>query len=86
MDAKERAAEIAATISSPGWVHIQAIMDEMADEAKEQVFSLMTSKPEALTGRKALITAGALRFVRDFKESISDAVRPLAPTRIGRVE
>jgi hypothetical protein len=80
------AEEVMDTMATPGWAHIESILEQMETDSKEGLFAQMTSRPESLTGRKALIMAGGLRFVRDFREAISDAVRPLAPTRIGRAQ
>lgn len=86
MDPKARAERILGTMETPGWLDVLALMDEQTNEAKEELFETMVRRPDQITGKKANQLAGRVRGLQDLKESLLDAVKPLAPTRIGRAE
>jgi len=75
----ERAMRIQATINTPGWADIAALLDSQAQESREEVFHIMSASPEKLTGKAAIRLASRARALMDFKESISDELKVLEP-------
>lgn len=81
MSAVEAAAEIQSTLNSPGWRHIEAMLDEQAQEPKDELYEIMSRKPDTLTGKGAIRLASRASALKDFKESVYSRLKILIPTR-----
>ena len=77
----EEAVQIQATMETPGWAHIMAMLDEQATEPKDELYEIMSRKPDTLTGKSAIRLASRCAALKDFKESIFDKLKILIPTR-----
>ncbi len=84
MSQRERSEQLAAAMEHPGWSVAMSMLQEQATEAKEELWALMASKPDELTGKKALKLAIRAKALFDFRESLIDEVKILLPqTRKG---
>jgi len=77
----QEAAEIQATLQTPGWQHIEAMLIEQASEPKDELWEIMSRKPDTLTGKSAIRLASRSAALNDFKESVYDRLKILVPTR-----
>ena len=75
----EKALRIQATVNTPGWADILGLMEYQSDDAKEEVFHLLTSSPEMLTEKTAVRLASRVKTLEDLKEAISDELKILVP-------
>lgn len=82
-DQLEAAKEIQATLQTPGWKHIEAILDEQILEPKESLFHIMAHKADTLTGKKAISLAARASGLSAFKEEVYSRLKILTPTRKG---
>ena len=80
MSQVDRAHRIQATMMTPGWQDILAMIDEQMLAPKERLYEILASKPEALTGRIAIGLAARSAALRDLKESLEDELKILIPT------
>ncbi len=80
MSARDEAAEIQATMQTPGWKHIEAMLDEQAQEPQVELFIIMSKRPDMLTGKSAMRLAARCAALKDFKESVYSRLTILNPT------
>lgn len=78
MTPHQEASEIAETLASPGWAHIKALFDEHIATPKDELFEIMCSRPETITGKSAFMRAGRARGCADLLEAINDKLKILA--------
>lgn len=58
------------TASTQGWGDIMSLLDEQITDKKEMLFRIAATKPDSLTGRKAVsMAAGAMALI-EFKDSL----------------
>ncbi len=81
MSAHDEAAEIQATMHSPGWRYIEAMLDEQAREPQDELFQIMSKRPDTLTGKSAMRLAAKCAALKDFKESVYGRLSILLPNR-----
>lgn len=60
------------------------ILDEMAQEPKDELWEIMSRKPDTLTGKSAIKLAVRSKALRDFKETVDDTILSLNPQGQGR--
>jgi len=75
----DRARRIQATLSTPGWLDILTLLDEMCAEAQGEVLHMMSVTPDKLTGKGAIRLASRARALRDFKDLVIDELKVLEP-------
>lgn len=80
----DKAQRIYDTMHTPGWPDIEAILDEMSGGPKEELWDIMSRKPDTLTGRTAIAKANRSRGLSDFKEELYALVGPLNPKGQGK--
>jgi hypothetical protein len=71
----ETALRIYSTMTTQGWGDIMA---------KDSLYAQMVARPETVTGRKALIMAGGIRALNDFRDSLQDVVKRVVPNPVGK--
>ncbi len=81
MTTTQKASEMQTTMTTPGWRHIEAMFAEHIALPKDELFEIMVSKPESVTGRAALVRAGRAKGCADLLEAIKDELKILIPTR-----
>lgn len=81
---QDQAQRIQATINTPGWLDIVRLLDEMAASSKDDLFEIMTKRPEKLTGRIAIAKANRADALIEFKEELYALVAPLNPKGQGK--
>ena len=69
---------------SRGGQVLRQILAEQASLPKDELWEIMASKPELLTGGGAIKLAVRSKALTDFQESIEDELRPLNPTGQGK--
>ena len=71
-----RANRIKDTMTSPGWLFdIEPIIQELAKDDLEKLVSMIDSRPDELTGKKAIRLASHRRGLLDLLERLDDEVR-----------
>lgn len=60
------------------------LLDEMARSPKDELFEMMTRKPESLTGRIAIAKANRAKALIEFKEELYALAGPLNPKGQGK--
>lgn len=81
----DRAARIQATVNTPGWSDISDLVNELIRGAKDEVFQILKSRPESMTGRTAIRMSSRAGALEDLLESIEDEIKILQPqTHRGR--
>ncbi len=71
-----RAIRIKDTMSSPGWVFdVEPILRELAQDDLEKLVTMIDSRPDELTGKKAIRLASHRRGLLDLLEKLNDEVR-----------
>lgn len=83
MNAQREAAEIQETLNTPGWAHINALFSEHISTPKDELFEIMCTRPETITGKSAYMRAGRARGCADLLEAIHDKLKILAQPRRG---
>jgi len=71
------------TAQTEGWSDLLSILDEQILDRKESLFRIAATKPDALTGRKAVSMAAGAMALLEFKESLLGKISTL--TQRGRV-
>ena len=71
-------------LQSPGWLHIQKMIDDEISENRVELERLMSKDPDKLTGKTAIKYAVRARALSDLKEQILDSQRILQSERTGR--
>ena len=79
-----KAERVYATMSTPGWVDIIQMLDEMSKTPQDELFEIMVKKPETLTGRIAIAKANRAKGLMEFKEELYAFVAPLNPKGQGK--
>lgn len=68
-----------------GFSELMAMLKEQILEPKEKLYHLISTKPEALTGRQSIKLASTAKALENFKESLEDEIKLSNPsTRIGQ--
>lgn len=75
----DRAKRLSALMSMPGWKDIVDMIDEQAQDCAEELLTIMSRKPDTLTGKTAIKLASRRSSLLDFKESVEDEVKVLLP-------
>ena len=70
-----RGERIMQTMHTPGWLDIEAMLNEQASGPESELCEIMAKRPDTLTGKTALKYAIKARALRDFMESLKDEVR-----------
>lgn len=81
MTEQQKAVEILETLNSAGWKHIKAIFDEHIKLPKDELFEIMSARPETVTGKAAFLRAGRSKGCSDLLEEIESKPKLLIPTR-----
>lgn len=81
MNQRDKAEQIQATLQTPGWAHIEALFDEHIKLPKDELFEIMASKPESVTGKAAFMRAGRSRGCAELLEAIKGELKILLPNR-----
>jgi hypothetical protein len=68
------------SLGTAGWKDISKMLDEQAFEYREEVLEIMSSRPDTLTGKKAISLAAKAKALADFKESVYDTLKILPST------
>ena len=76
-DRATRAALIAPIVSHPAWAELEALAEETAAEHRKEVFHLMESYPDKLTGKTAIAKSNRAKGIEDFFEEVRDLVNLL---------
>ncbi len=82
----DRAKRIADTLSTPGWQDIEAIRSGMAEEYRQDLYHMISTTPDKLTGKAAVRLASKAKALEEFRESVEDELKVLAPRPKGRGE
>lgn len=83
-DLLEAAKEIQATLQTPGWKRIEAILDEQTQGPLDELRAIATSsRCEQATGKTGIRLGNRAQALIDFKESVYDTLKILTPTRKG---
>ena len=69
------------TMNTEGWPDIVAILDEMAQDARESLIEIMVRKPETLTGKTAIAKANRTKALTDFKTELYALIEPVNKQR-----
>ena len=56
-----------------------ALLDSEAKEPEDELYEIMSKKPDTLTGKTALKFAIRAKALRDFKETLLDVARKADP-------
>jgi hypothetical protein len=68
-----------------GFPELIEMLKEQISEPKDRLYSIMSSKPDTLTGKSAIKLAATAKALERFKESLEDEIRISNPsTRIGQ--
>jgi len=66
-------------LQSPGWLHIQKMIDDEIQTNRDELSELMAKNPDKLTGKTAIKYAVRARALEDLKEEIFGSQKLLAP-------
>lgn len=80
-DQINRARRIDETMRTPGWRDIAAMLNAQAKEPEDELYEIMSKKPDSLTGKTALKYAIRARALRDFMESLQDEIKLLSENK-----
>lgn len=83
MSQVDEARQIQDTLNSAGWKHIAVMFAEHIALPKDELFEIMSARPETLTGKAAFLRAGRSSGCSQLLEAIHDRVKILIPTRKG---
>ena len=64
---------------SYGGTILRRMLSEQAQEPKDELWAIMASKPDTLTGKSALKLAMRSKALHQFAESVQDEVKLLNP-------
>lgn len=81
MSHREDAEALQYVLSHRGGQVLMAMLDEQIMEPKHEFYEKMASNPESMIGKKGIKLSAKAKALEDFKESITDLVKTLAPTR-----
>ena len=70
-----RARRIAHLSQCEGFQDLMSDLTERIAEAKEELFQIMSSKPDILTGKTALRLAARAKALEEFRENILDEIK-----------
>lgn len=76
----EAAQEIQATLQTPGWRRIEAMLDEQSRESDSEFFEIAAQgNPKNILGTEALKYAITSKALKEFKQSVYDSLKILIP-------
>ena len=81
MSRLDRAMRIQSTMSTPGWEDIRSIFMEHVQLPKDELFEIMSKRPEALTGKGAVMRASKAKAIEELLEEIEDQPKLLIQTQ-----
>lgn len=73
----DRAKRLQDMMYTPGWRDLETMLNEQAKEPEDELYEIMSKKPDTLTSKTALKYAIRSRALRDFMESLKDEVKLL---------
>lgn len=73
----ERAQRLQEMMHTAGWLDLVSMLNAQAKEPEDELYEIMSKKPDSLTGKTALKYAIRARALRDFMESLMDEVKLL---------
>ncbi len=74
-----RAKRLHDTMQTPGWADAMAMLDEQANEPRDELFDMIARTPDKLTGKTSIRLASRAKALKDYRESLEDEIKILLP-------
>jgi hypothetical protein len=78
---REDAEALQYVLNHRGGQLLMSMLDEQIKEPKDEFYAKMASNPETMIGKKGIKLSARAKGLEDFKDSLTDLVKTLTPTR-----